>query len=88
MITLTKNEMLQKYGDVELKFNYYYKYNFGFVANLGDNKTVNVNVGGSAEQIYTLDVDADEVYILSNLTIHSLELYENGIQIEEYFDEY
>lgn len=88
MITLTKNEMLQKYGDVELKFNYYYKFVFIFVADLGDNKKISVNVGGSSDEIYKLDVDAEEVYLLSNLSIHALEVYENGIQIEEYFEEF
>lgn len=87
MITLTKNEMLQKYGDVELKFNYYYKYCFTFIANLGDNKSISVNVGGNADEIYTLDVDSEEVYLLGNLPIFSSEIYENGIQIEEYLQE-
>lgn len=52
----TNTEFLEKYGDVEVVFSYYFKFVFYYTAFLGDGKVLTCGCGGSAEEICGLDV--------------------------------
>ena len=65
-ITLTKEEFLERYGNILVKFESYYKYEFVFSAKLADNTKIEIIVGGTPEKIYKFTVNAsDEVCIIS-----------------------
>ena len=60
-----ENEIFEKYGDVELKFDNYYKNEFGYVGNTQDGEIVYASVGG--ESIYKLKVSRDKIETLKTL---------------------
>ena len=56
-VEVSKEEFLEKYGNVEVVFSFYYKYSFVFEATLAHGKTLYVSVGGDGDDIYRLEVD-------------------------------
>ena len=50
---MTSKEMLDKYGDIEVTFVYYYKYTFTFASS---KLSIWVEVGGDADDIYRFEV--------------------------------
>lgn len=66
MSDLTREEFLKKYGEVEVKFSYYYKYEFVFKGEV-DGSPIAVSIGGSADGIYGMDVSFDETSTVSAL---------------------
>jgi hypothetical protein len=56
MITLTKEQFIEKYGDVEMHFTSYYKYTFSFEGKTPNGETIKASVGGSADDIYRFEV--------------------------------
>lgn len=52
---MTKQEFMNKYGDVEVKFSSYYKYTFTFTGEF-DGGVVIVDVGGDSSDIYRMEV--------------------------------
>ncbi len=64
---MTEKEFLEKYGEVEVMFESYYKFtfNFGGLTNEGANLTV--YVGGDYDQIYGLSVQPDHYYKVKDL---------------------
>lgn len=59
---MNREEFLEKYGDHEVEFRSYYKYTFTFV-----NDTLEIRVGGDAEDIYRLEVLAGKKYKVRDL---------------------
>ena len=82
---MTKEEILEKYGDVELKFDSYYKYTFTYCGTACDGVKIIANSGGCSDEIYRASYSDRE-------TLKSLEAeyvilkYENGNQIGEIND--
>lgn len=64
-------ELLEKYGNTEVTFWSYYKYNFVFVSADKDDDFV-VNVGGTADDIYALNVAIGEEYKVKDLPLYSV----------------
>lgn len=52
-------EFEKKYGDVRVKFDYYYKYQFYFVGKDDDGTKIECIYGGSAHDIYKFEVASD-----------------------------
>ena len=63
---MTREEFLQKYGDVEVKFDYYYKYEFVYKGDV-DGVPISVSTGGTADEIYSMDVGTNDTAKISNL---------------------
>lgn len=57
---ITKAEFDAEYGDVEVEFSTYYKYQFTFAGDAPDGRRIIVTVGGCADEIYKMDVIAGE----------------------------
>lgn len=53
---LTYDEMIEKYGDVEVVFSSYYKFSFTF---RNETKHISVTVGGMADDVYKFEVGSD-----------------------------
>lgn len=64
---ISKKEFLEKFGDVEVKFSHYYKFEFTYSADLGERIRLVVAIGGSAEDIYREEVGNNEVRTVSQL---------------------
>lgn len=57
---MTKEQMLEMYGTVPLKFMSYYKYSFSFSGVAADGAKIYASIGGNADDIYRLEVDHDD----------------------------
>lgn len=58
--TLSREEVLAKYGEVDLFFSAYYKYSFGFSGIADDGVKVYMCIGGDSGDIYRFIVSRDE----------------------------
>ena len=58
MTQITKKEFDELYGDVEVEFVSYYKYSFTFAGDAPNGDRVVLSIGGSADDIYRMDVAA------------------------------
>jgi len=56
---ITREEFLNDYGDVKVRFNSYYKFAFRYSASLPNGNLLSVSCGGNADDIYKLNVTAD-----------------------------
>lgn len=56
---MTKEEVLEKYGDVPLIFDHYYKFVFTFAALVAEGTVLRVSVGGGSDDIYKMMVDSN-----------------------------
>ena len=78
---MTVKEFIAKYGDVKVKFNYYYKYTFTYAGTCENGNTIYVDVGGNSEDIYKLNVGTKEVAI-KNLGINYGIVSKDGVTLE------
>lgn len=83
---MTRQEFYEKYGNVEVRFSSYYKYTFTYAADLPDGKHLTCGCGGDQEAIYCLTVFADGAGTVSGLRPFEGGVYENGIEIEGFYD--
>ena len=82
---LTQQEVLDRYGKVQLKFNYYHKYTFSFYGFAPDGTKISHSYGGTYENIYRYTVDVRNPIYLENvmgvgtvrITKHGKLVYEN-----------
>jgi hypothetical protein len=70
---MTYNEFLEQYGGTRVKFKSYYKFSFCFTAG---NDEMLVFVGGSADDIYRMDVAVGQTYSVAELEPY--QAYING----------
>lgn len=84
---MTKAEFLTLYGDIEVAFESYYKYSFSFKGTTPEGYTILVSVGGSAEDIYRLEVGTEKKSI-KTLDPSSGDVYvsNNNIPIHSFYD--
>ena len=61
---MTRDEFIKKYGEVEVYFSSYYKYCFSFKSKDGK---IGVSIGGSGDDIYSIEVDADRPVLVRDL---------------------
>lgn len=60
-------EFMEKYGDIKVKFKSYYKYSFTFEPVFSNTGIVYVTVGGSHDDIYRFDLEAEKTYAIKAL---------------------
>lgn len=78
---MTKKEIYEKYGDVKLKFNYYYKYSFCFHGKTKDGTEVYASVGGDSDEVYRIEITAGKEETIGSLEPDSIQIYEGGKKI-------
>lgn len=83
---MTKEEFFEKYGDVTVKFSSYCKYTFYYTAELPDGSNITCDVGGSAEDIYRYQVNADDEMTINWLEPFSGVVTKDGNEIESFYD--
>lgn len=75
---ISYKEFVELYGDVELEFDYYYKYMFVFKGETEDGHKVSVSVGGCADDIYKMEVHTGQEYMVKDLEGTYGTVYRNG----------
>lgn len=83
---LTREEFLEKYGEVKVKFSSYYKYTFTYEGITPDGKRITCGYGGNDEAIYRHDVDASREITINVVYPFMGSVYENGVEIETFYD--
>ena len=84
---MTREEFIEKYGEVEVKFDYYYKYSFTFTGTADDGLTiVSVVLGGNADNMYRSEVVNNQTFKVKNSYPYQGIAYKNGIEVDSFFD--
>lgn len=53
--TIAHEEIIEKYGDVELKFDYFYKFIFYYEGFAEDGTRISVAIAGDRKEVYRLE---------------------------------
>jgi hypothetical protein len=84
---LTEEQFFEKYGDVKVKFHYYYKYTFYYVGKLPNGNKITVGLGGSADDIYKCKVSFDDEDTVQYINPHFGQIFDNeGKVIDEFYE--
>ncbi len=83
---MTRQDFYEKYGSIKVKFSSYYKYTFTYAADLPDGKRLMCGYGGNSDEIYRHSVDSDSEETVSDLQPHEGYVYENGKEVEGFYD--
>lgn len=78
---MNREEMLEKYGTVPLKFTGYYKYSFSFSGVAPDGAKIYVSIGGNASDIYRLEVDPDDAITIKADDPCSISIKKDDVKI-------
>lgn len=57
---MTWEEVVEKYGKLELRFSSYYKYVFTYSVDAPDGAIISASFGGDVDDIYTARVNAED----------------------------
>lgn len=79
-------DFFEAYGEVEVKFDTYYKYCFTFLSNpLPDGKIIEVTLGGIGEDIYRLPISSEprKVHTVRYDAFVSARVYKDKKIVEE-----
>ena len=87
MIEITKNDLLNKYGEVKLVFSHYYKYVFTFQSTLPDGRQIKALAGGMTDNIYKFEVLSGESYTLDEINPKECRILD-GADTVELFQQY
>ena len=82
---MTQFEFFDKYGNVMVKFLYYYKYTFHFEGMLEDGSEILVRVGGISDEIYRFEVIANREVSVEDLYPFNGEVIKDGKKVEEFY---
>lgn len=64
---MTPEQVQEKFDATLLRFSHYYKYTFTFTGRTDDGYKVTCWYGGSSDEIYRYDVDAEREYLFGDL---------------------
>jgi hypothetical protein len=85
-IKLTKEQFLDRYGDVLVQFSSYYKYSFSYRGVAMDGTVVVVNSGGDTSSIYRTFVSADDIISVSVVDPYDGIASKDGETIASFYD--
>ena len=72
---MSVSEIVKQFGNVELTFCNYYKYQFFFSVKVND-KTIVATVGdGSSDDVYRFDVSNNDKYRITDMSWDELNVY-------------
>lgn len=81
---MSEEEIVEKYGDVELKFHSYYKYSFMYKGMAADGCEVLAWVGGDHNDIYKMDISIDDVESLKSLWPNLVQIKRDGEEVASF----
>lgn len=83
---MTRAQFYEKYGNVSVRFVSYYKFTFTYGATLPDGKRLLCGYGGSADDIYRLEVNGDEQELVAGLEPYYGSVYDGDTEVEGFYD--
>ena len=81
---MTKQEILDKYGKVSLKFTNYNKYEFYFLGVAENGTQIFTSIGGTAWSIYNIDVASHTTETLISLEPEWVSISLKGEEVASY----
>lgn len=81
---MTKEEIIKEYGNIELKFYYYFKYVFTFSGKTDKGYTILASIGGDLDDIYRYNISNDRIETLKTLDPNSIVITHNDTTIVEW----
>jgi hypothetical protein len=86
MNNMTRNEFIEKYGDVKVAFAHYWKYTFTYTAILPTGEKLTVSYGGNGDDIYRHAVTAGAEETVRGLYPHEGAVFQGNTQVEGFCD--
>lgn len=87
MNSLTKQEFLDTYGHLMVKFGSYRKFSFTFVGTLASGDIVIVEACECSNEVYDFEVSDGEHLQISEIDfLHKGEIYRGQVLIESFYD--
>ena len=86
MTTVARDEFIDKYGSVEVKFFSYYKYVFTYTGTLPDGSKISVDVGGNSDDIYKMSVSSNGVETVYGLDPFAGSVYKDSQEVDGFYD--
>ena len=85
---MTREEFLEKYGEVEVKFDKYYKYSFTYTGVVDDEEgiLIEVSFGGDAGDIYRETVEAGIAMKVGDLWPNWGKVTKMGEEVDKFSD--
>ncbi len=84
---MTSSEFYEKYGDVKVVFDYYYKYAFSYIGNTPEGHIIAVKYGGESDAIYRHEVSCGCEESISALMPYEGKVIDiNGVTIDSFYD--
>jgi hypothetical protein len=83
---MTKEEFIEKYGNILVKFTGYYKYTFTFGAELEDGSRLSVGYGGNADAIYRYEVSPDSQDLVQDIYPYEGSVHKDGVEVDSFYD--
>ncbi len=81
---MSKEEFLEKYGEVKVKFDFYFKYTFYFKGVLENGNSILCSFGGTSDNIFKFGISSEEISI-ADLNPIAAEIYKDNIVLADYF---
>ena len=79
---ISKTEFNELYGDVEVKFNSYYKFTFEFRGETKTFETISISFGGGADDIYKESIEAGETVKVKDIDGRYATVYTDSTCLE------
>ena len=79
-------QIKEKYGEVKLKFNGYYKYSFNFTGKTEEGEEIHVLVGGNSDDIYRMEVTRDKEETINTLYPNYITVTKDGNNLVDWND--
>ncbi len=84
---MTLDEFYEKYGDVKVVFDSYYKYSFTYTGKTPEGHSISVIYGGDSDAIYRHDVSCGCEQSISSLMPYAGTVYdEEKNKIDDFYD--
>ena len=64
---MTVSEIVKQFGNLEMKFRNYYKYQFFFFVNVGNRTIVGTIGDGTPDDIYRFDLSNNDKYRITDI---------------------
>jgi hypothetical protein len=75
---MNTKEILEKYGNIKVKFKSYYKYVFTLEGMKVNGDVVEIGIGGDSDESYRLDIEPDTNYKIGDLHTKVVSFTING----------
>ncbi len=82
---MTKNEFVEKFGNIPVVFSYYYNYSFIFKGTLSNGDIIECTRGGFADA-YRFELTPDKPVLISELDPYTGNIIRNGEILDDFYE--